>query len=227
VLYDDAALLAINKPAGLLTIPDGYNAQLPSVKTLLEKIFGHVWIVHRLDKETSGVLLLARNAEMHRELNMLFDHRMVEKVYHAIVRGNPPWQQISCREALRINGDRNHRTIIDPQRGKPAQTDFIVLKTFTDCVLIEAHPRTGYTHQIRAHLSSLGYPILSDGLYGDKIAPLPKTDERIPRLALHAWEVKFAHPLTNDHLVIRAPYPSEFVKFLTLLENQSPRQGFC
>jgi len=219
LLFEDSTLLAINKPAGLRSIADGYDASLPSVRALLSKRYGPVWIIHRLDKDTSGVLLLARNAESHRQMSIQFESRQVCKTYHTVVRGIPPWREITSEESLRVNGDRKHRTIIDPALGRAAKTDFAVLEQFGDCALIEARPHTGYTHQIRAHLSALGYPILSDDLYGIRGAPLPGPDERISRLALHAAGIEFSHPQTGRFISIEAPYPADFAHLLMTLKQ--------
>ena len=219
LLFEDSTLLAINKPAGLRSIVDGYDASLPSVRALLSNRYGPVWIIHRLDKDTSGVLLLARNTEAHRQMSIQFENRQVHKIYHAVVRGIPPWRGMTSREALRVNGDRKHRTIIDPVHGRAAKTDFAVLEQFEDCAWIEARPRTGYTHQIRAHLSALGYPILSDDLYGIRGTSLTGPDERISRLALHAVSIEFSHPQTGRVISIEAPYPADFANLLMALKQ--------
>ena len=130
VLYQDDGILVINKPAGLATLPDGYDPSLPHIKSVLEPQVGPLWIVHRLDKDTSGVLVLARSAAAHRSLNTQFEERLVSKVYHALVIGNPDWKVKTVSLPLRSNGDRLHRTVVDQARGKPAVTHFKVLERF-------------------------------------------------------------------------------------------------
>src|SRR4030042_2395483 len=169
LLFSDEALLVINKPAGLSTLPDGYNPTLPHIKSVLERQFGHLWIVHRLDKDTSGVLLLARSAEAHRALNTQFEQHRVYKCYHALVVGNPEWQEQTISLPLRPNGDRQHRTMIDTQAGKHAITPLKVLERFVNYCLLEAIPETGRTHQIPAHLHALGLSIIGDKLYAKRI----------------------------------------------------------
>ena len=126
ILYKDEAILVIDKPAGLLSLTDGYDRSLPHLTSLLAPRFGQLWIVHRLDRDTSGVLLLARSAEAHHDLNDQFRERRVEKVYQALVTPAPAWEMTTADFPLRKDGDRQHRTVVDPQRGKPALTDFEV-----------------------------------------------------------------------------------------------------
>jgi tRNA pseudouridine32 synthase / 23S rRNA pseudouridine746 synthase len=155
LLYTDETLLVVNKPAGLLSIADGYRPDLPHLARLLQAEFGRVWVVHRLDKDTSGVMLFARDAQTHRELNTQFEQRVVQKEYHAILAGMPEWEQIEIDLPLRVNGDRKHRTVIDHQNGKPARTSARVLERLGLFSLIAAAPHTGYTHQVRAHFAAL------------------------------------------------------------------------
>lgn len=219
ILYQDEALLVVNKPAGLSTLPDGYNPTLPHVKTLLEQEYGRLWIVHRLDKETSGVLLLARSAQAHRSLNTQFEQHQVSKIYHALVIGKPEWQEKTISLPLRPNGDRHHRTVIDQQAGKPAVTHLNVLERFGDYCLVEAIPETGRTHQIRAHLSALGLSIVGDKLYGGRInAHHPEKEPQseqvtnqaqklTERMGLHARSLEITHPINGERIKFEAPYP--------------------
>lgn len=210
ILWQDESLLVINKPAGLLTIPDGYDPSLPSVARLFRAIFGKIFIVHRLDKDTSGVLILALTAPAHRQLNDQFSGRQTEKVYHALCAGAPSWDHLPVDAPLLKNGDRNHRTIIDVQHGKPAATDLSVLARYSAAALLEARPHTGYTHQIRAHCAYIGFPLLCDALYRRPTAPAEPEGLPIRRIALHACAISILHPFTGERLAFSAPYPLDF-----------------
>ncbi len=232
VLFQDAALLAINKPAGLATLPDGYDPSLPHIKSILQQQYGQLWIVHRLDKNTSGVLLLARTAGAHRSLNTQFEQHTVTKVYHALAHANPGWDEKTVDLPLRLNGDRQHRTVIDPEHGKSAITHFTVLERLGSYCLIQAIPETGRTHQIRAHIAALGIAILGDVLYRARIVNGgPRQSESVAGgqesglfwsegIALHAWSLEVDHPITGERQVFRAPYSeywlSELAKLRTL-----------
>jgi RluA family pseudouridine synthase len=228
VLFCDAALLVVNKPAGLRSLPDGYNQALPHVKSVLEQEFGRLWIVHRLDKETSGVLILARSSEAHRLLNTQFEQHLVFKVYHALVIGDPQWDEKTIRLPLRSNGDHRHRTIIDLQNGKPAITHLKILERLTNYCLVEAIPETGRIHQIRAHLFALDLSIVGDKLYRRKgLHPIDlnsQTDndwnQKIAdSMKLHAVFLEINHPETQERMRFHAPYPVEWVDVLDHLRK--------
>jgi RluA family pseudouridine synthase len=236
ILYQDDSLLAVNKPAGLPALPDGYTPEAPHVKRLLEPHFGRLWIVHRLDRQTSGVMLLARSPQAHRFLNDQFQSHQVNKIYHALIVGNPSWDETVIELPLRPDGDRKHRTVVDHARGKPASTHLRLLERFGQFSLLEAAPRTGRTHQLRAHLSAAGFPILCDALYGgDQLLVISITSagsgegiaagvELLDRMGLHAWSLEFQHPVTQSRTKLVAPYPPDFDHTLEIL-RQLPDSG--
>jgi len=230
VLYQDEAVIAVNKPSGILSAPDRYDPDAPVAGRELAMEYGRLWPVHRLDRDTSGVLVFARDEEAHRILSLAFEERSVEKVYHAVVQGRPSWTQTSCDLSLAPDGDRMHRTIIDGS-AKPSLTDFSVIGCHAKMAILEARPRTGRTHQIRVHLAALGYPVACDPLYGDgKPVYLSgikrrwkgdETSERplISRTALHAFSITFAHPLTGVAMSLEAPYPKDLKALVTQLRK--------
>ncbi len=217
ILYEDSDLIVINKPSGLLSIRDGYNPKLPNLSDLLISDYGRVWTVHRLDKETSGVIIFCRTAAAHKSLNLQFQERKNSKKYHAIISKCPPWENALVCFPVRTDGDRSHRTIVDYASGKPAATQFRVICSYSHCTVIQAEPLSGYTHQIRKHLSSIGHPVFFDQLYGKKdntSYPLPENS----RLALHAYSISFLHPSHNIKVNITAPYPKEFEGMIEALK---------
>jgi tRNA pseudouridine32 synthase / 23S rRNA pseudouridine746 synthase len=229
IQWSDESILVIDKPSGLRSIPDGYNRALPCLSNLLHEQFGRVWVVHRLDKDTSGVILFARNEEAHRALNQQFEQRKIKKEYRAIAIGMPVWETLTISLPLKVDGDRKHRTVIDHQAGKPAQTDVAVLHGLGVFALLAALPHTGYTHQIRTHLAAVAMPLLHDPLYkslepetqaqvqAKKIAAgLP-----IQRLALHAFQITFAHPANGEAMTVHASYPQDFQETVEKLQELS------
>ena len=211
ILYEDAELLTVNKPAGMPVLPDGWEKQAPYLVKLLEEEYGKLWVVHRLDKITSGVMAFARTAEAHRGLSLQFEQHEAQKVYHAIVVGAPEWDQHTARHPLRVDVGHSHRTVVDQGKGKSSETAFRVLERYTGYRLLEAVPATGRTHQIRVHAFAIGFPLLGDTLYS-----APATD-LIARPALHARSLAFRHPASGEHVLFTAPYPEDFENALKKL----------
>ena len=225
IIYKDEHVLIINKPAGLSVLPEGWEPDAPYLVKSLEEEYEKIWVVHRLDKFTSGVLVFALNAEAHRALNIQFEKHEVEKIYRAITVGAPPWKERITKFPLRVNVGHKHRTMVDNKKGVRAETKFKVLNwnsSITDelyladdaegMALVEARPMTGRTHQIRVHAYALGYPLLGDTLYSS-----PETDI-IARPALHAYSLSFNHPVSNERVSFTAPYPTDFKKALERLK---------
>jgi RluA family pseudouridine synthase len=233
IVYADDSILAINKPAGLPSLSDGYNPEAPHLKSVLEPEFGRLWIVHRLDRDTSGLTLLARSADAHRVLNSQFERRLIEKRYHALTCGCPDWDEKTIHLPLRPDGDRRHRSVVDPRQGKLAETEFHLLERLGDYALLEAIPRTGRTHQIRAHLAAARLPILGDELYGGQPALYRSIQKTMPteglkeaialiqRCALHAHSLNFTHPASGEALYLEAPYPEDIAAALRALRDDS------
>jgi RluA family pseudouridine synthase len=201
VLHEDASLIAFDKPSGLASIrergdEDGSLHALASARS-----GGKLFIVHRLDKDTSGVILFAKDPAAHRRLNALFETRQVEKVYLAWVLGSPERDAGVVNAPLREFG--SGRVGVDPA-GKPATTRWTVLRREEGKTLVEARPETGRRHQIRVHLYSLGHPVLGDKTYGQ-----PRPVGGAPRLLLHAREISFPWE-GPEPLRLRAELPADF-----------------
>jgi len=222
IIYEDEHLLVVDKPAGLPVLPDGWEPNAPYLLKVLEADHSKLWVVHRLDKFTSGVLVFARDAETHRALSMQFEKRETEKVYYALVQGNPKWNEKIANHPLRVNVGHKHRTGVSDKYGKPSETRFKVLKRYQaspeqgrrEAALIEAKPLTGRTHQIRVHAYALGHPLLGDILYGAE-----ETDV-ITRPALHAQSLTME--LNGKQETFNAPYPDDFRAALESFDTASP-----
>jgi len=218
ILGEDESLLAVNKPAGVSTLVEGWNPQAPYLKGMLEARYGRLWTVHRLDKDTSGVLVFARIAEAHRHLNLQFESHTAQKIYHTIVVGSPEWDTRRVGLLLRTNADRKHRTVVDAQRGKPSMTELQVLERLGGFTLLQASPLTGRTHQIRAHLSAISLPISGDMLYGKKVKGAG--GQSMSRVALHAFSLSLIHPFHQERMQLTAPYPDDFASFIEQLRRE-------
>jgi RluA family pseudouridine synthase len=213
ILHTDEHILVINKPAGLSVLPDGWAKDSEYLVKMLEEDHGRIFIVHRLDKITSGVMVFARDAETHRALNIQFENHEAQKTYHAILEGNPKWDEKIAKHPLRANVGHKHRTMVDDKNGKPSETRFRIIKRNPESALVEAKPMTGRTHQIRVHAYALGHPLVEDMLYG------ARDMYGIGRPMLHAQTLSFIHPATNERVKFSAPHPPDFDEAFDLLKQ--------
>ncbi|MCR5289110.1 MAG: RluA family pseudouridine synthase [Treponema sp.] len=221
-LYADDTIVVLNKRSGLCIAADRYDPSAPRLDVSAEKEFGPLYAVHRIDKDTSGVIVYAKTQEAHRSLSMQFENREVEKIYHCLVNGHPLWKTLHVDLKLQPDGDARHRTIVSKRFGKPAVTDFTVLGICGPYTWIEARPKTGRTHQIRVHLAANGLSIVCDPLYSGNQKPIRLSDikrnwhgdefeERplLSRLALHAYQLTISHPATGEKMTFTASYPKD------------------
>ena len=211
ILYANENFLVVNKPAGLATVPGSWEEDSDSLVKALEADYGRLWVVHRLDKVTSGLVVFACNAGAHRLLSMQFERHETHKLYHAITTGSPAWNDHTARHPLRVNVGHRHRTVVDNAKGKPSETAFHVMECFDGYTLISASPASGRTHQVRVHAYALGIPLLGDTLYS-----APATD-LIARPALHAQALEFT--FEGKPFQFTCPYPADFAQALVTIRK--------
>ena len=215
ILYEDEALAVVVKPCGMVVHPAAGNEDGTMVNALLYHLdhLGGIGgeerpgIVHRLDKDTSGLLLVAKNDRAQLELSRQLAERETEKHYLAMVEGSPKEERGFIDAPIgRHHQDRKKMAIVP--EGRPSQTEWTVLARGQGCALLDVHILTGRTHQIRVHMRSVGHPVCGDPIYG-----LPR-GQRVPRLMLHAWRLSFTHPVTGERMTLTAPPPEAFMKGL-------------
>ena len=222
ILYEDEALLVINKPAGLVVHPAAGHEDSTLVNALLYHCAGQLsgvggvarpGIVHRLDKETSGCLVIAKNDTAHVKLSDQFKNRTLEKLYLALACGvfsNPKGE---IRAAIQRHPSHRKRMAVTANGGREAWTSYRVIEQFGSLAsLVQATLHTGRTHQIRVHLQHLGHPIAGDNVYGARQTKRLEEGARteFARQMLHAYSLKFTHPITGSDLCVRAPLPVDF-----------------
>src|SRR5437660_10738285 len=212
VLFEDNDLIVINKPAGLVVHPGAGHREHTLVNALLSHcptlsgIGGkeRPGIVHRLDKDTSGCLVVAKNDTTHRELSGQFDARTVEKTYLALVAGKIRKPAGVIEEKIGRHPIHRQRMSATPLRGRAAKTGYRVIRSSERASLVECQLHSGRTHQIRVHLHHLGHPVLGDKVYAERLA------KDFPRQMLHAWKLGFRHPDTEEWKIFEAPLPADF-----------------
>ena len=223
VIYEDKDIIVVNKPKGMVVHPangnpDGtlVNAILAMCKGSLSGIGGEIrpGIVHRLDKDTSGLLIVAKNDEAHIKMSKQIQDRKVEKRYIALVRGNVPDDEATIDMPIARSKIDRKKMAVD-KNGKEAITHFKVLKRYGNYTLLEIKIDTGRTHQIRVHMSYIGYPVVGDSVYSSG-----KNEFGVEGQMLHARYLKFKHPITGKELNLEAPLPEYFEKIIKQLESR-------
>ncbi|MCB0283716.1 MAG: RluA family pseudouridine synthase [Calditrichaeota bacterium] len=238
ILFENEQVIAVNKTSALPVIPDRFGLFKYNLRDLVSAYLkkgdetAEAMVVHRIDADTSGVVLFAKNSDYHRHLNIMFEEKKIMKIYHAIVTGNPTNMNGKIDLAIQQAGRNNSRMIVS-QEGKPAITQYSVLESFEQFSLVELKPFTGRTHQIRVHLKAIGHPLAIDPVYGlDRginLSMLKKGyrhKDKQPanlcdRLTLHAYSLLFNDPLTENTVTIVADPPKDFQALLKALRKYS------
>jgi 23S rRNA pseudouridine1911/1915/1917 synthase len=228
VLFEDETLLVLNKPPGLVVHPAAGHEEHTLVNALLHHCEGQLsgiggvarpGIVHRLDKDTSGCLVVAKSDETHLALSIQFATRKVEKIYHAVLCGELPRDRGEIRAAIARHPSHRKRMAVDDSLGREARTGYQVLERLRGATLVEAVLYTGRTHQIRVHFQFLGFPLVGDATYGDRqnqrLAEL--TNYAARRQMLHSCRLAFIHPRTGKRMSFEAPRPEDFLDALAAL----------
>ncbi|MBX3044607.1 MAG: RNA pseudouridine synthase [Candidatus Kapabacteria bacterium] len=230
VIYEDERIIALNKPAGMLTLPDRFDRMAKSIVRILESVYPSIFVVHRIDKETSGLIIFAKDAEAHKFLNEQFMEHSLTKVYHAVVRGvfNHDELEIDIPIMANPNGKGG---MVPSARGKYAITVVRPKEKFRLATLLECNLITGRQHQIRVHCSTTGYPLLIDEMYSGvkefylssikRKFNLQKNETEKPvinRLTLHSKYMKFIHP-DGAEMKLESEYPKDFDVLIKLLRK--------
>ena len=230
ILFEDNLLLVLNKPPGLVVHPAAGHEEHTLVNALLHRCAGQLsgiggvarpGIVHRLDKETSGCMVVAKTDDAHLALSSQFAAHKVEKVYHAIVCGELARDRGEIRAAIARHPTHRKRMAVTDDGGREAQTSYHVMEQLRGATLVEALLHTGRTHQIRVHFQFIGHPLVGDTTYGQRQNRrfTELTSYEAPRVMLHAHRLAFIHPRTGKKLSFAAPRPEDFqdaVRFLSV-----------
>jgi 23S rRNA pseudouridine1911/1915/1917 synthase len=242
VIYEDENIIAVNKASGISVGGDRWDETRDRLDRLVSEAIQpvtKVLTVHRIDRETSGLVVFAKHEAAHRRLSLAFEGRDVAKSYIAIVHGRPSWQEAACDLPLVPNGNKRHMTIIDKYRGKKSLTRFRFLGSAGNYSVLEALPETGRTHQIRVHAVAMGLPIVCDALYGtDKpvlLSAIKKNwrgdvlEEKplLARLGLHAAELSLSTvtisgktaDISDKNYNIKAPIPHDMAVLIKQMEK--------
>ncbi len=236
IIFEDDSLIVVDKPAHLLAIPDHWDKALPNVWQILQEKSPaqKIFVVHRLDAETSGLMIYAKNPEAHRLLCQDFEKHEVQKIYFALVDGN--FKDLSGKIELPLMEQPNRPgKMTISSKGKAAVTNWKVVEQFQGYALLELRPETGRMHQIRVHLKGIGHPLAIDSKYGESQAILlsqikqkyvVKYDETekplMNRLTLHAGKLTFFHPETRQEIRFESELPKDFRSLIRNLKKYRP-----
>ncbi len=235
-IYEDDDLLIVNKPPGVLVIPDRFNSEIPSLNRILEQELGiHIYIVHRIDRYTSGLVCFTKNEVAHKYMSGLFQERGVNKYYLGLLNGRVIPEEGTIEKAI-VEHPAVKGKMTVAKKGKPSITDYKVLEQWPLYSLVQFQIHTGRTHQIRVHVQSIGHSIVCDDVYGDgkpfllsgikkKFKLSDNVEEERPlinRLALHAYKLDFDKE-DGTHVSVEAPLPKDMAAAVKQLNKWCPK----
>jgi len=236
IVFEDDELIVLNKPAPFLVIPDRYDKSIPDILSILNGELGKVFVVHRIDKETSGLIVFAKTPGSHQDLSRQFEAHSVDKTYEALVHGYP--EKTDGQIDLPIREKHAGIMAVDRKKGKPSVTRYRVLNEYEGYAHLEVRPETGRMHQIRVHLKAIGLPILCDPVYGNgegfflsqnKAKYKVKEDDEengekpvLARTALHAARLEFEHPVARKLVTYECGLPKDMRSVLRMLRKYRP-----
>jgi len=222
IIWEDEHMLVVNKAAGVLSIPDRYDPEKSNLQSLLSKQFGQIWTVHRIDKDTSGLICFAKTEQAHKALSQQFAAHEPQKIYLAITNGQLSNDEGVIEHKLAQDPIKKGRVVV-AAKGKVAITHYQIAERFGTHTAVQVQIKTGRTHQIRVHLQALGHPILADPFYSPKphffVSSIKKKKyqkskhsvERplLSRTALHAFQLRIKHPMSGEELNFEASLPKD------------------
>jgi RluA family pseudouridine synthase len=232
IIHADDQVVVVNKAANVLSIPDRFAPEKFNLSKRLEERYGEIFVVHRLDKETSGIIVFCRTPESHKHLSEQFFARTIKKVYLTLVEGCMHQTEGVIDKPIAPDPIHPDRMVVAP-KGRPSVTNFRVKEAFRNYSLVEAEIKTGRTHQIRVHFQSIGYPLAIDALYGRQSSFLlsslkqgkyviGKDQEERPlmsRSSLHSFSIDFIHPSTGKPVYYEASLPKDFLAVINQLRK--------
>jgi len=236
VVFENDHCIVVNKASGISVGGERWDDSAQRLDKLVADSLSYakIFTVHRIDRETSGLVAFAKDAQTHKQLSMAFNSRQVGKHYIAVVHGRPAWEEMTCDLPLVPNGNKKHMTIIDKYRGKESHTQFKVLNSAGNYSVLSVYPATGRIHQIRVHAASLGFPVVCDSLYGKETPVLLSSFKRgwrgdpheekplLARLGLHAMELSLPADLCGYKL--SAPLSRDLAALIKQIEKLDKRR---
>lgn len=233
IVHEDADIVVVNKPPHMLSIPDRYEPEKENLMTWLSNKYGEIFTVHRLDKETSGILVFARNEQAHKDLSRQFQARTVTKIYSALTEGTWVHNSGVIDAPLLNNLSSSGKVVVHQRMGKASETHYYVVEQFRDYAMVAFDLKTGRTHQIRVHTLHAGHPLITDPIYGKRaeffLSSVKKKkysagkykEERplLSRSALHAQSLTFQHPGSREEVNFSAELPKDMRATLAQLRK--------